>query len=584
MTDRSARRVARLLAQLLTRADSGRARQLPVSSVTLDDGTAQGIIDTATQATDAHTLSEVQAGQLDDLGQITDTSAIDATFLPERIAGADASADAGYATGVAAWEIARTAQAGVQNALDQAAQAIQQAANALTTSNGKNARRRGQTQPTEPPGGWTAGDQWIVDNADGVPSEVRVWNGTAFVFEQILAAELLVVSGGGKVRLADGVVTADAIAADAIDGMIITGATIIQRGSSPAAGTYPHPMTATTVGWMSMGVGTVTTAAHTQAGHTSTRKLVVTPASANAAAAWAVPNIYTGARIRIMVAVRRATAGKVWLNGMAVPTDGTTIAANTWVTIQSAEFTAAGGVWVSVGALDGSIEITEPRVVVVSTGETTATLATDPVQGPSLMWRARDVTTGVYRSDGIALRMVNAVQGGTFLYAADPTGISFLSESVPNPLAYVRSIDTDSNLDVKSTGWTRFTSSELVHARDQPWRRATSVTGPWNFYIELRNGWANQINANWDGLMSCRRMGIAYLTGAITKSAAYGALEVIGLLPPPLRPEIPCLIPAAYGQSGGYVLVRTNGEIVTASSGTGGQIALGGSLTPNWNY
>lgn len=113
----------------------------------------------------------------------------------------------------------------VTDALEQAQQAIEDAADALTTSSGKNARRRGHTEPAPPPGGWAEGDQWIVDNADGVPVEVRVWDGVGFVPEQLLAAELLVLSGG-LIRLADGVVTADAIAADAIDGMTITGALI----------------------------------------------------------------------------------------------------------------------------------------------------------------------------------------------------------------------------------------------------------------------------------------------------------------------------------------------------------------------
>lgn len=113
----------------------------------------------------------------------------------------------------------------VQKALDDAQDAIDAAANALTTSSGKNSRRRGQTEPEPPPGGWVAGDQWIVDNADGDPVEVRVWNGTEFVHEQLLAAEILVLSGG-LIRLANGTVTADAIAADAIDGMVITGAVL----------------------------------------------------------------------------------------------------------------------------------------------------------------------------------------------------------------------------------------------------------------------------------------------------------------------------------------------------------------------
>lgn len=122
-------------------------------------------------------------------------------------------------------DVAEQAAAGVVIALEQAEQAIEDAANALTTSNGKNSRRRGQTEPAPPPGGWVQGDQWVVDNDDGKAVEVRVWDGDEFVPEQILASEILVLSGG-LVRLANGVVTASAIAADAIDGMIITGAVL----------------------------------------------------------------------------------------------------------------------------------------------------------------------------------------------------------------------------------------------------------------------------------------------------------------------------------------------------------------------
>ncbi len=122
-------------------------------------------------------------------------------------------------------DVAAQASSDVLVALADAAAAISAAADAQTTSNGKNARRRGQAEPPPPPGGWVAGDQWIVDNGDGEPVEVRVWNGTEFVREQLLASELLILSGG-LIRLADGVVTADAIAADAIDSMTITGALI----------------------------------------------------------------------------------------------------------------------------------------------------------------------------------------------------------------------------------------------------------------------------------------------------------------------------------------------------------------------
>lgn len=173
----------------------------------------------------------------------------------------------------------------VETAKEQAQQAIDDAANALTTSSGKNARRRGQTEPEPPPGGWVQGDQWIVDNDDGKPVEVRVWDGDEFVFEQVLAAELLVVSGGGVVRLADGVVTADAIAADAIDGMIITGATV-QGGVVRQEGEYNKDTVRRFT--VPRNIGAFTTSWTAPAGTPTTRSYVV-PMD-NTLPGWTLPN------------------------------------------------------------------------------------------------------------------------------------------------------------------------------------------------------------------------------------------------------------------------------------------------------
>ncbi|WP_336651618.1 MULTISPECIES: hypothetical protein [unclassified Leucobacter] len=224
MVSRDERRIARELVDAKRAREGQRTRQVPHISIELDNGKSSGLIDAATDATDARALSEVQAGQIGDLADIGDSAAVDATFLPERLAPSVGSAGAAFEVAVAAAER-------VTAALEAAQQAVEDAANAVTTSSGKNARRRGATEPAPPDGGWVQGDQWVVDNADGKPVEVRVWNGAAFVSEQVLAAELLVLSAGGVVRLADGVVTADAVAADAIDGMVITGA-IVRTASS----------------------------------------------------------------------------------------------------------------------------------------------------------------------------------------------------------------------------------------------------------------------------------------------------------------------------------------------------------------
>lgn len=128
-----------------------------------------------------------------------------------------------------AWMEAIAVNEVVDDALDEAAQAAQDAANALATANGKNARRRGVTEPAPPTGGWVQGDQWVRDeDREGVmtPVEVLVWNGSAFVPEQIIANDILVVGPNGVVQIKDDSVTAGSIKAGAIDGKTITGAII----------------------------------------------------------------------------------------------------------------------------------------------------------------------------------------------------------------------------------------------------------------------------------------------------------------------------------------------------------------------
>lgn len=220
MTDPHITRLALRLWSIEQRHDAlARARQLPASSVLLPSGETARVGDAVEAATDTAKGLGVLDSQVAGIGGLTDTGAENASVVPGWITSAADTGSAAFDAAVIAYERARTAKA-------EAEQAIDDAANALTTSNGKNSRRRGQTEPAPPPGGWVQGDQWVVDNDDGKPYELRVWDGDEFVFEQLLAAELLVVSGGGVIRLANGVVTADAMAADAIDGMTITGALI----------------------------------------------------------------------------------------------------------------------------------------------------------------------------------------------------------------------------------------------------------------------------------------------------------------------------------------------------------------------
>lgn len=111
-----------------------------------------------------------------------------------------------------------------------------------------------------------------------------------------------------------------------------------------------------------------------------------------------------------------------------------------------------------------------------------------------------------------------------------------------------------------------------------PWLRAANAGNPAD-RILLKNGWTNNVNVNWDGLNTQVSVGGLLINGAVTKATPYASLEVIGTLPPSMRPLIPMLMGAAYAIPGGYVLVRKNGDIVTSQAGNGGQIAIGGFIS-----
>lgn len=115
--------------------------------------------------------------------------------------------------------------AAVIEARDAAEAAAEAAASAQTTADGKNSRRRGKTEPVAPEGGWAQGDQWVVENDAGKPVELRVWNGTAWVRDQTLADEILVLGEDGTVRIGDGKVTSPSMAADVFEGKTFRGGT-----------------------------------------------------------------------------------------------------------------------------------------------------------------------------------------------------------------------------------------------------------------------------------------------------------------------------------------------------------------------
>lgn len=161
----------------------------------------------------------IDAGDAADVDSMLDAQDSDPDLIDEFDATAQADEDAHQADMTAIG-----ANLGVSEAQAAAEEAVQTAANAQTTADGKNSRRRGVTEPEAPEGGWVQGDQWVRDNDEGLPVELLVWNGESFVPETILTGELLVIGEDGVVRLKDGTVTADSIAVGALDFVVAHGA------------------------------------------------------------------------------------------------------------------------------------------------------------------------------------------------------------------------------------------------------------------------------------------------------------------------------------------------------------------------
>lgn len=108
-----------------------------------------------------------------------------------------------------------------------AKQAYNLAAAAALNVTGKNARRVGQTQAELPipPGGWTAGDEWLVTDATGRWVGMKVWNGTAFVPYQLAGDSLIIPGSVGSILLANGAVHAEHMDADVFTGRLFQGST-----------------------------------------------------------------------------------------------------------------------------------------------------------------------------------------------------------------------------------------------------------------------------------------------------------------------------------------------------------------------
>lgn len=233
MSDRDIDLLARKLVTLERQQNAAaRATQLPASSVRLTDGTdydlTQGLETAIDVQEDVVILNDYTNGISEHVDEVIDYT-ID---VPDWIQSTGEGSDASWEATQFAIDLAEAIGERVDTAQEAADNAAQAAADAQTTANGKNSRRRGQTQPPAPAAGWALGDQWIVDNAQGVPVELRVWNGTAFVREQTLASDLLVLGADGAVRISDGKITAPMISAGALDfkvaqGMEIFGGRIV---------------------------------------------------------------------------------------------------------------------------------------------------------------------------------------------------------------------------------------------------------------------------------------------------------------------------------------------------------------------
>ena len=212
MVSRDERRIARELVDAKRAREGSRTRQIPHTSVELDNGESAGLVEAATDATDARALSEVQADQLGDLTDITDTSTLEATFLPERLAPSVGSAGA-------AFDVAVAAAVRVNEAQDRADEAMEEAIRSGRTALGL-ARRYGDVEPDPPEGGWVVGAEW-VKTADGVAREVFVWDGTEWVHAQYLADEILLPGDDGAIRLGNSMVSAPNMAAGALDAFTV---------------------------------------------------------------------------------------------------------------------------------------------------------------------------------------------------------------------------------------------------------------------------------------------------------------------------------------------------------------------------
>ena len=126
MSKNDARKIARRIVDIERQLEGLRAKQLPFSAVTLDDGSAQGLVDGAVATRDALELTEVHDDSLIDIADISDASAVESTFLPERLGASDGSSDAAFDLGLIAVEQIRETRVELDGKLSDANERIEQ--------------------------------------------------------------------------------------------------------------------------------------------------------------------------------------------------------------------------------------------------------------------------------------------------------------------------------------------------------------------------------------------------------------------------------------------------------------------------
>lgn len=489
-------------------------------------------------------------------------------------------------------EVAEAAAEDAGSALSQADAAAAKAAAATETALGFARYSQvdgGPIVPALPVDGPRQGAELVKIDEDGHPYEVDVWNGAAWVKSQYLMDQLLVLGEDGTVQIENGRIVAPEVIGGEVTGAVVRGGLVEQLGEYEQGSVFRWVVPENLAAWVEQ------TPPNNHQGGYGVRPIGGT-----------VPPIPTGAfstslvygsrtivssqfknvsEIRSPAIIPATSPVKVsaWCISMDISqnidirwpdgfTQTITLPANTWTLLSRTctsnalplRFVEALHVYPTISTRFGVADVMYETFQKVVAGSSLEVVSGRPqlsfLTGPDDADLQR---IGSVSPNGVDLPGVNVSDGGVIVQS---NGV-FASEG--NTVLAGKSLSLISSGPINVSG-------RMNTADDIPWARAITSAG--FGAAQLKNGWTNQINVNWDGLQTCRLMDISYITGAITKAAAFGSLEVVATLPPAMWPQVPTMVPAAYVTAGGYVLVRTNGDIVTSRAGSGGQIAIAGSL------